>query len=267
MPRFVKALLIDPYQGTITEVDHDASDYRNIYSLLSCEWHPVDTFEAYYAGGQLPEGDAIFIDESGRLKGPATFFLFDGQPLAGMALVLGSDDQGETQACKLTFDECASRVEFVAGEHDRPPTADEIKIFTFDKNGLKEVGAAEPEQTYGADPKGATAEARKEARDALIQLATIGTDDEFDDLGQVLSLGLEMARIFQGIDAATELAAALGGRTAVAMAAISHKGHEYHVRAERCPNCEQQAKAEPEPVAEAAPDGGTNDALTPKGGE
>lgn len=146
MARIVKALLIDPYRGTITEVDHDADDYRNIYAWLSGVGdptkvgdpqtnppHTVDDFEAFYARGQLPEGDAIFIDGEGMLKGPVAFFLFDGQPLAGRGLVLGSDNQGETQACKLTFDECADRVRFVAGLHDIEPPPPEIRTFaTFD---------------------------------------------------------------------------------------------------------------------------------------
>jgi hypothetical protein len=144
MARLVRALLIDPYRGTVTEVDHDASDYRNIYAWLSGRGdpakagpeteHEVDTFQAFYAGGNLPEGDALFIDDEGMLKGPVAYFTFDGQPLAGRALVLGSDEQGETQACKLTFEECCKRVEMIEGRHDIEPPPPVIRTFkNFDE--------------------------------------------------------------------------------------------------------------------------------------
>jgi hypothetical protein len=232
MPRFVKALLIDPYQGTITEVDHDASDYQNIYALLSTEAKPVSTFEAYYAGGALPEGDAIFIDEEGRLKGPNTFFLFDGQPLAGRGLVLGSDEKGDTQACKLTFDECAKRVEFVAGEHE--PPIPPVVIMALG-------GAADDTK-----PEGTADEQRMAAREALANMATKSTDDDFDEMAGVIGLGLAMETILKGVERGREIARGLGmdGRGVGAHSAIGHGGHEYHLTVTPCPNCEARA-AEP----------------------
>jgi hypothetical protein len=139
MARFVKALLIDPYRGTVTEVDHDADDFTNIYAWLSGTGdptkagpeteHAVDCFDAYHALGKLPEGDALFIDDVGAMRGPVAYFLFDDRPIAGRALVLGSDNQGETQACRLTFEECCARVKMIEGRHDIEPPPAVIKTF------------------------------------------------------------------------------------------------------------------------------------------
>lgn len=139
MARMVNSILIDPYRQTVTEVDHDADNYRHIYELLSGRGypqaeadppHPVTCFEAFYAGGNLPEGDAIFIDESGRLKGAVAFFLFDGHPLAGRGLVLGSDAMGETAAPRITFQDVCKRVQIIDGEHNIAP--EPLTYQTFD---------------------------------------------------------------------------------------------------------------------------------------
>lgn len=95
--RNVRAILIDPFACKVTEVEHDASDFRGIYALLSHEVHPVSTFTAAYSD-MLRPGEAIFVDDNGLLNNPLRFFLFAGyhQPLAGKGLILGSDHEGET---------------------------------------------------------------------------------------------------------------------------------------------------------------------------
>lgn len=107
---------------------------------------------------------------------------------------------------------------------------------------------------YGADPKTATPEQRAEAREALRAIVSEGTDEEFDEVGHVLSLGIEIERALRGIDMATGIAEKLGARAVGAQMAITHKGHEYHVTIERCPSCEQRKAAagtDPEPAPEA----------------
>lgn len=46
--RPVKAILIDPFACTITEVEHDADNYPGIYDLISHESKRVDTFTCAY---------------------------------------------------------------------------------------------------------------------------------------------------------------------------------------------------------------------------
>lgn len=208
MPRPITAILIDPYAGTVTEVEHDADDCQHIYKLLSGEPHDVDTMTAAYPEDLQPS-DAIFVDDNGLLSRDERRrpFLWEGygQPLMGRGLIVGSDSNGDTIAPKITLAEAQARVKFA------PPCF---------------------------KPK-LTSDDRQEARDAVIKLATTANDDEFDELGQVLALGIEVERLLDGIDGAMEVAVKLGASTAVAVSELSHRGHKYHVRVERCPNCEQ----------------------------
>lgn len=85
----MKAYLIDVASRTITETDY-SGDYKDIYRHLGCS-----TFDL----ARIDEGDGIFVDDEGLLKGPVyNFFAIRGytQPLAGKGLVLGSDAEGES---------------------------------------------------------------------------------------------------------------------------------------------------------------------------
>lgn len=103
--RKVKAILIDPFTMTVTEVEHDADNYQGIYDLISHETMRVDTFTCAYSK-LLKPGDAIFVDDNGLLKPCERFFKYAGyeQPLAGKGLVLGSDNEGDTVAAKSSVD-------------------------------------------------------------------------------------------------------------------------------------------------------------------
>ena len=99
MARIIKAIQIDPFELAVTEIEYDADDYTNIYPLLSHETMKVDTF-AVAVCHKLAEGDAVFVDDEGLLKSCDRFFLIDNQPLAGKGLIIGSDNQGESQSVK-----------------------------------------------------------------------------------------------------------------------------------------------------------------------
>lgn len=102
----MKAILIDPYTNTVSEVEHNG-DYREIYKKIDCECFTCVNIE---------DDDTIFVDDEGLLKltEETRFFVFDGypQPLAGKGLVLGTDDAGETVAVKATLQEIRERVKF-----------------------------------------------------------------------------------------------------------------------------------------------------------
>lgn len=86
----MKAFLIDPSVQTITEVEY-SGDYKQIYDLIDCH-----TFDVVY----IDESHCIYVDDEGLMK-PNLFFWLEGltpTPLAGKALVLGTDDEGESIA-------------------------------------------------------------------------------------------------------------------------------------------------------------------------
>lgn len=229
----IKAILIDPYAGTVTEVDHDpdGANFDGTYKLLSGAPHDVDIVERVF----LPNGDMIWLDENAKIRAidGLRCFKIDGYPelLAGRGLLVG--DGGQRDATPHTTLEQARAA------------------VTFDRDA-----GAEPTPTYGDEVASGqtTPERRKEARQALLELATIADDDEFDKAGAIFALGVEMDSVLHGVEGARAIARKLklDERGVGAQSAISHCGHEYHVTVRPCLDCEQHAKAEAG-TAEPAP--------------
>ena len=108
----MRALLICPYECTVTEVQIDNGNLASYYEALSYPGHKVDTFDVVRC-----DGFDIFVDDEGLLKDSNEFFSVDGypQPLAGRGLVTGGvDREGETLACTMSIEELAKRVHWIA---------------------------------------------------------------------------------------------------------------------------------------------------------
>lgn len=84
----MRAYLINPHDQTITEVDY-SGDYCQIYDLIECQ-----TFDVARINDR---GDVIYVDDEGMFHN-SEFFDLPGysQPLAGLGLVLGTNDEGES---------------------------------------------------------------------------------------------------------------------------------------------------------------------------
>jgi hypothetical protein len=99
--RKMRAILVKPDQPEtpIEVVDYDG-DWKSIYALISYENHAVDTYDAVYIDSQ----HVMFVDDNGLITNPEHFVIWNGypQPLAGRALILGYDDDGDNVACSLT---------------------------------------------------------------------------------------------------------------------------------------------------------------------
>lgn len=114
-----QGFLINPWNKTIQRVSHDTSDYREIYKLLTHpEGYPVSCFTV---PAELANGDAFFIDDEGKLYGDMEkqrFWIMnlpDGVRflIAGMALVLGTNDEGDTVSAQSDVFELAGIVQFI----------------------------------------------------------------------------------------------------------------------------------------------------------
>ena len=105
----MKAFLINPLDETITEVDHDNSDYKNISKAIDAK---------YFTTVQIHEdGDTIYLDDEGLLHGnhKHTFTLDKvfNQTFVGKGLVLGTNMRnGDAKDVDCTLDDLKNRIEF-----------------------------------------------------------------------------------------------------------------------------------------------------------
>ena len=102
----MKALLINPFDMTITEVEYDGN-YQSIYKLISPEGSEVRAFDAV----RISAEDTIWVDDEGLLKQNNFFEHTDyPQPMAGLGLVLGTTEDGDSTSPTLTLDQLKDNI-------------------------------------------------------------------------------------------------------------------------------------------------------------
>jgi hypothetical protein len=104
----MKAILINPKQKTITEIQIDGS-LEGYYRALECEVFTVPTY--------LKNGDALYADDEGLFKeelyGTDVSAFFPGGPLVGNLLVVGTTKDGDSEDCKSTVGYVSSQIRFL----------------------------------------------------------------------------------------------------------------------------------------------------------
>jgi len=108
----VRGILIDPKARSITEVSLPKKDYRKINDLLECR-----CFTCF----GMPNGDTAFVDDEGLIKGDEHLekvgcyrFTWGTQShLAGKTLLLGTDEEGESDDCISEIKELEKEVVWV----------------------------------------------------------------------------------------------------------------------------------------------------------
>lgn len=123
----MRAILINPFEREITTVIR-SEDYRDIYTYLSRPDFNVNTFAVVH----WDDYNDIFIDDEGLYVENQAFFSIAGTHselvLAGMGLILGHDDEGETIDTYLSIDAIQSAVSWKEPQ-DRPELKFEISSF------------------------------------------------------------------------------------------------------------------------------------------
>lgn len=101
----MRAIVIDATAKTVTE--------REIINSLDAMQDIVGGW--IERATQLPNGDDIFVDEEGLLKGTKEFFYIKGahQPFAGNGVIVACNEEGETISCKSSIDEILERITFM----------------------------------------------------------------------------------------------------------------------------------------------------------
>lgn len=109
----MRAILIDPFTRTVSDVDTSAS-LLDMYDLLQ-----VDIITVMRVGA----GHAMILDDEGLLKDKASqaYFMLRGldQPLAGRGLILG-DKYGENREATLGLDEVRDKVVWLNNDEVEP---------------------------------------------------------------------------------------------------------------------------------------------------
>lgn len=100
----MRAILINPFNHTITEVNY-TGDFEDIYLLIDCDTFTCVTVNERY--------DTLYVDDEGLINGKEqAFFGWMGypQPLAGKALLLGTDMNGESVDTTFSLDDANDHV-------------------------------------------------------------------------------------------------------------------------------------------------------------
>ena len=108
----MKAILIDPVNQTVSEVEHDESrSLASIYELIEADCFDVVTVNM--------KRDGIHVDDEGLFKEDLYIFTYLDieemthlAQLAGKGLILGCDDEGRAIAPSLTVEQVRRNVRF-----------------------------------------------------------------------------------------------------------------------------------------------------------
>jgi hypothetical protein len=107
--KIMKAVLINPKLRKIKEIEY-SGDYKDISKLTEC-----NIFTCVYPFNNCE--DTIYLDDEGLLKSSNYCFTFrcdDGrnQPLMGNALIIGTDEEGDSKDIETSLDEIKNRIVF-----------------------------------------------------------------------------------------------------------------------------------------------------------
>ena len=107
----MKAFRIDPINKKITEVKYDGN-YNQIYDYIDARTFDVATL--------YKNGDGVYIDDEGLFVENQHFWIHKNfpTPLAGIGLLLGLDEEGDSTTPKTTIEELTGDVKWVGDRHD-----------------------------------------------------------------------------------------------------------------------------------------------------
>ncbi|NBX70010.1 MAG: DUF3846 domain-containing protein [Proteobacteria bacterium] len=123
-----RAILIDPFTETITEVKMVDTKLQTIYALIGCELITITN---------LANGIDMILDDEGLLKDSESqaYFKFGigSQPFAGKALIIATDDEGDFASLpeKVSVEKINDKVIFFKPSKQTLAESLEIKILPF----------------------------------------------------------------------------------------------------------------------------------------
>ena len=104
----MNAYFINPFSQNVTTVDYDGN-YESISRLIDASRGYFDVVRLY--GNQ----DAAFVDDEGLYVENQRFWIHRNypQPLAGKALLLGTDPEGNSVEPKTSYEDLVGDIRFI----------------------------------------------------------------------------------------------------------------------------------------------------------
>jgi hypothetical protein len=124
----IRAILIDPFAETVSQVTLDDTKLQTLRGLIDCE---IITMTS------LANGVDMILDDEGLLKDSSSQAYFkigiSSQPFAGKALIVGTNDEGETVSLpkNITTQKVFERVIFFKPSEKYVDESKEIKVTQF----------------------------------------------------------------------------------------------------------------------------------------
>jgi len=109
----MQAYFINPFSRNVTTVDYDG-DYKSISRMIDASRGFFDVVRLY------ENGDGAFVDDEGLYAEEQTFWIHRNypQPLAGKALILGCNEEGDSVVPKTSFEDLVGDVQFIGDRFD-----------------------------------------------------------------------------------------------------------------------------------------------------
>ena len=123
-----RAILIDPFTETVSQVTLADTKFQTLRTLIDCE---IITMTG------LADGIDMILDDEGLLKdsNSQAYFKFgiSSQPFAGKALIVGTNEEGETVSLpeNVTTEKVFERVIFFKPSKKYLDESCEIKVMPF----------------------------------------------------------------------------------------------------------------------------------------
>jgi hypothetical protein len=102
----INIIFIDTVNMDVKRLDNFEPTLQNMYNLIGCELIESTA----YLGDRF-----LYVDEEGLLKSPTKFFMVDWypHPLAGNAIMLMIDRDGNSKSCELYPDQIEHQIRFM----------------------------------------------------------------------------------------------------------------------------------------------------------
>ena len=103
----MRSIIINPYDRTISEIDHDG-DLRTMYETIKCDGVGMVRVNRRADGS----GDVLWLDDDGLLIEGKPIFIWEGykHPLAGIGLIMGVNDEGENAPAGIALNSVREQV-------------------------------------------------------------------------------------------------------------------------------------------------------------